>query len=89
VQRLILWIVRGSLVWGRWATRHPRIARLVYVSEYAALFALYWVLFGIWAGLIAAAVMVTLLNLLMAWARRGRRQRGLPPLPSLWRNRSS
>jgi len=33
--------------------------------------------------------MVILLNLMMAWARRSRRQGGLPPLPSIWRNRSS
>jgi hypothetical protein len=70
-------MVRGSLVWGRWAAQHPRSAQVVYVIEYVAFGALYWALFGIWAGVVAAILLVVLVNLMMAWARRSRRRRGL------------
>jgi predicted PurR-regulated permease PerM len=82
-------LVRGSLAWARWAVRHPRLARLVYLAEFAAIVAVYWALLGIWAGLIAAAVIVILLNLLMTLAQRSRRKRGLPPLPPIWRDWST
>jgi hypothetical protein len=89
MNRPMLWIVRGALVWGRWASHHRRIARLVYIGEYGALFGLYWILFGLWPAVIVVAVSFALLNLLMARARATRRKRGLPPLPPLWHDKPS
>ena len=88
MQRLIQLTVRGSMVWGRWAARHPRVARLVYVAECAALGVIYWLLFGIRAGVIAAALMFVFLNVFVGYVRLIRRKRGLPPLPSIWRSKS-
>jgi uncharacterized membrane protein YedE/YeeE len=81
--------VRVALTYGRWAARHPRLGTLVLASEFLVVPAMFWLLFGLWAGLVVLGVVIVFLTLVVIWVQRARRRRGLPPLPSLWRNQAS
>ena len=67
VARALRLLLRTVFAWGRWAARHRRVARAVYVAVYVAIGVFYWTLFSLWAGVIAGIAMLALTNAATLW----------------------